>query len=86
MAKNLRLYCDNPQCSKEIKEEQLMYNSKDQEIYHIGDCPLLAGALKAFKKGTFGVLQVESISKDKALELLETDKLMQTGLERKVKE
>ncbi len=83
---NSKLYCNNPQCFKEIKDNLLMYNNKEEEIYHIGDCALMAGALKAFKKGIMFNINVESIKREKALELLKNGELKQFGLEKKIDE
>ncbi len=86
MSKNQKLYCDNPQCGGEIKDNMLMYNHEEKELYHVGDCTLIAGASKAFKKGVMGFMNIKPLNKKEALKLLSDGKLKQTGLEKKLSE
>jgi len=83
----LTLYCANPQCEDPvIRDIELAYNEKEHEIYHSGECQLLAVAHKAFSsKGTI-VGNMEFITQEEAARLILSGKIKQRpGLEGRVK-
>jgi hypothetical protein len=81
----ITLHCDNPQCNSPIQESPIAYNRNNQEIYHPGECGVLANAHKALKSEGVVVASVEYITLDTAVKLFRQNKLTQTrGIEKKV--
>jgi len=74
----LALYCDNHQCRLVIEEDKITYDEEHREIYHIGECGTEATVHRAFKSGSFEVQNVDYISREKALKLLQAGKLSQS--------
>lgn len=82
----LALYCDNPQCKVLITDKEVAYSEEFSEVYHPDECPMFAAAQKVFKSNTMEavVLNIEYISREKALKLLAKGKLRQSKLEEKI--
>lgn len=82
----MKLYCDNPECSKVIEDEKIVYDEEHREIYHVGECGIKATAYRSLKSGNPEIQNVDYISLEKALILLKQGKLKQSEkLEEKVK-
>ncbi len=73
------LYCDNPQCRLPIEEGEVAYDEENREIFHIGECGIIANAHRTFALHQVSISNVDYITTDKALELFKAGKLNQSG-------
>ena len=72
------LRCDNPQCDEPITKGPVAYERTQREIYHPGDCPILACSRRAMDMGRYDFGEVECISFEKARDLYSKGKLTQS--------
>jgi len=83
--KKAPLYCDNPQCKGAILEEPLAYDKGNREVYHNGECALFANAHRALSSRCMVVSNINYITLDTAMDLLQKGELKQkSGLEEKL--
>lgn len=71
------LACNNPQCKKQIKNQEVAYNKMYNEFYHDGDCASLAIAHRTFNTGEMQFMEIEYVSREKAIKI-------KSGLESKL--
>ncbi len=77
--KDLKLYCDNPQCKEVIETERIVYDEEHREIYHDDKCRTFAHTHRVLKSGSeTAIFKIDYISRKKALELLRSGKLNQS--------
>ena len=72
------LRCYSPQCGRQIDDDQVEYNADKHEIYHIGDCALVASCYRARSTGKPEVSNTEFIDREDAIQLLFKGKLRET--------
>jgi len=78
-AGDIILYCDNPQCKAPIEDGPVAYDDEHREIYHNGECGLLANVHRAHKSGSMVVGNVEYVDVIKAVKLFRKGKLNQSS-------
>ncbi len=83
-----KIYCQNPQCGREIEGDKISYDGK--KPYHPGDCQRLASAYAALQSQGMDIMVFDSISRERALELMKDGRLEQSirregELEQKIK-
>ena len=67
---NVDIYCHNPQCGSPLIEEGVMlYDGSRKSVYHDADCANLALAHEALKSKEAQFLEVDVISRKKAMNL-----------------
>ena len=79
-----RLFCDNPQCDKQILDEKVAYDKANNRFYHAGDCTMLSTALITFKTGKQTFFKPEYLDRKTALELAAERDAQKNKLEREV--